>query len=243
MSFVENFEENEHSENQKSDPLLSDISEKVKTDGTLRSEIRTLITLREGGWERNKMMFHKLLHMAEIINSKKKTSNRYGDDENMKLLKLYASYIFLKGGPSAYRALQLNSLLPSVSTVKKEILCNKRMMIGKIYAKDAFEFMIKYACDEKVVIISEDATRLKEEIEYDPETKEIYGLLPELNIQVGLPMPKNFDASTPSSIIRALKNFKMAPYVEIIMLKPMKLGEYFHIKFKKLLGLRTLISI
>lgn len=213
------------------DEFSEDIKERVRSDGLLRNEIRTLIKNRDGGWKTNNIMFHKYLHNSELSISKGKVGNRY--EGELLPLKKFSTYLYLKGG--AYNALQLNSLVPSVTTVKREIVETQRMEIGVIYVEALKEFLTEHEITETTIVCSEDATRLKDEIVYDAQNDQLLGLLPEFNISIGLPKPKNFDASSPSKIIQSLKNYKMAPYVEVIMAKPLKIG-------RLLFGLFLLVS-
>jgi len=74
------------------------------------------------------------------------------------------------------------------------------------------------------VIISEDATRITNRIEFDPKTNELVGLLAPINPNTGMPTENFFKATKPSKILEFVSNYKHAPYLQTIVAKPMKLG-------------------
>lgn len=77
-------------------------------------------------------------------------------------------------------------------------------------------------CDE--VIISEDATRLSNRVEYDPTSDQLFGLQPDHDDTSGLPMLNFFKVTTPSKFVEFLKKFKTAPYLQVVNAKPMTSG-------------------
>lgn len=166
-------------------------------------------------------MFHKYLHESENTNKKGSTNNNW--NSNLLPLKKYATLLYLKGAP--YETLYLNSLIPSKATIKREVVEHDRMQPGKIYVESVKKMLHEQNIPLSTpIVISEDATRLKDEISYDPKTNQIFGFLPEYDLSIGLPKPEGFDASSPSKIVESLKKFKMAPYLQIIVAKPLKIG-------------------
>jgi hypothetical protein len=202
------------------DDIMEWLRKNLKFDGVLRHEIRTLIENRSGGWKNNHLMLHKYLHDAELSLQKSSVGNRYqGPLLNLKKI---SAYIFLKGG--AYNTLYQNSLMPSESTIKTDIVNRKKLEIGKFYIKEFKEFMIERGFDEKIIVISEDGSGIIKEVVYDPDTDELVGLIPELDVAIGLPKPNYFKATSPSKVIEFLQKFKIAPYLEVIVGKPLKIG-------------------
>jgi hypothetical protein len=199
----------------------------------LRNEI---VRLLSGGDEirKKKNPFNYFMNLSESVNSRGAKTNRF---ENFLLpFKNFCTYLYLKGS-SNYEAIYLNSVIPSISTCKSEITSNARMTIGKIYIEDFLNDLKVHNIECNKVIISEDATRIDSRIEYDSATNEIFGLLPEIDDQTGLPKVNFFNVTTPSKTLTFLKKITYAPYLQIIVAKPQFLGAFnfiFYLKFKKI---------
>jgi hypothetical protein len=176
---------------------------------------------RNGGWKSKSLMLHKYYHDAELTIQRGSRGNRY--EGSLLNLKKFSAYVYLKGG--AYNTLYQNSLMPSENTIKSDIVNRKRLEIGKFYIKEFKQFMTERGFDERHVVISEDATGIIKEVRYDSDTDQLFGLLPEFNATIGLPKPNNFKATCPSKVVEFLKNYKLAPYIQIVMGKPLKIGK------------------
>jgi hypothetical protein len=204
--------------------FFNTLKEKLEVDGMLKNELEILMENKSGGWQTKSIMLHKYLHEAELSIQRGSTGNRFQGP--LMNLKKFAAYFFLKGG--AYNTLYNNSLLPSVSTIKLDIVNNQKLEIGKVYVKEFKKFMSERGITENVVVISEDGTGIIKKVCYDPETNQLVGLLPDFDATVGLPITKNFEASTPSKVIEFLKKYKVATYLEVVMGKPFKIGNYLY---------------
>lgn len=164
--------------------------------------------------------------LSEAVNSRSKTTNNYRGA--LQPLKDFCAYVYMKG-QSIYEALYLNSTIPSKNTIKTEIVNEQKMRIGKIYIEPLFEYLREQNINCEKFIIQEDATRLLSRIDYDIETNELMGLLPEYNLLNGLPKFNFFAVTTPSKTLHFLKNFKKAPYLQLIVCKPQVLGMFLYI--------------
>jgi hypothetical protein len=179
------------------------------------------LTGTQNSHEKNPLNYYTSL--SEEINSRGAKTNKF--EGNLMPLKEFCTYLYMKGGNSTYEALYQNSVIPSSSSCKKEIVRESKMQIGKIYVEEFFQRLQKYEIECKKVIISEDATRLDSRVEYDNETNELFGLLPDYERETGLPKVKFFNVTTPSATYKFLKNFKKAPYLQLIVAKPQVLGK------------------
>lgn len=198
----------------------------MKYDGKLREEIAFILSLKENDWK-SKNPFNQYLHMAEISNERGDRGNRF-DKKHLVPLKNFCTYLYLKCGSSGYNAIASNSVMPSIKTVQNEIYNLKKMEIGSFYIENFVEELQDiYGEDCKKIeeiLIAEDGTKLSDDVSYDPVTDQIYGLVPEHNIVIGLPREKFFKASTPSKVIEDIKNCKIASYLQVITAKPMIFG-------------------
>jgi hypothetical protein len=207
--------------------LRAKIEESMKTDGVFCEELKFLMSKKENQWKSNNP-FSDYLHMSEMVNKRGSKTNRY--ERHLQPFKDFCTYLYLKCGDSAYQGLRLNTAMPSADTCKNNINETERMEIGKLYLSKVFDEMTEINATRepqnqcKSIIFAEDATRVSDLISYDPVSDEIYGLVAEYDILVGLPRKKFFKASSPSKLMNDLKNFKVAPYIQLIIAKPMILG-------------------
>jgi len=146
------------------------------------------------------------------------TGNRFADN-----LLSFCKYFYIKSGLSCYDTLYKNLPIPSTHILKSN-LQEKRMEHSKIYFNELKLYLEKnnYPLD---VIISEDATRITERLEYDPNTNEIYGLLPPNDPDKGMPKENYFLASSPKVVQNFIEEFRFAPYVQVLVAKPTVLGK------------------
>lgn len=169
-------------------------------------------------------MFYKLLCESSTTFQRGHQGNRF--DYDLLALKQFSMYLYLKGGFGTYQAISKNAPMPSVSILKNGIQ-EDRMEPGKIYARELYFFLKKNNLPSHV-IIAEDATRILDRVELDPQTNELFGLLAETDERTGMPKPNYFKLDKPSKLEIFLKNYKTAPYIQTILAKPYQLGEYIY---------------
>jgi hypothetical protein len=212
---------------EKDDPrdeqLFNSLRVKMAGDGHFRNKIQNLVTATENNRDKNPLNYY--MNLSEEINSRGAKGNRF--EGNLMPLKDFSTYLYMKSGKSTYEALYENSVIPSSSLCKKEIVRASKMEIGKIYIEEFFASLQGYEIECKKVIISEDATRVDSRIEYDSESNELFGLLPEYDLETGLPKVNFFNVTSPSATLKFLKKYKKAPYLQLIVAKPQILGKLF----------------
>lgn len=197
---------------------LKILYEGTKSDARLQTEIDFLIKKWKNNWITENPL-NDYLHSAASTNKRGNKSNRF--DERFKS---FCSYLYMKGGASCYESIYLNSVLPVEKSCKRVILETHKMEIGKVYIDEFVEFMRLHDinCDE--VIISEDATRISNRVEYDSDSNQLFGLQPELDMITGLTKQNFFKISTPSNFLSMLTEYRSAPYLQVVTAKPMTIG-------------------
>lgn len=208
---------------------MQNIKEGILNDSKFRIEASKMIERYKKNW-RTDYPLNDFLNDSSIVNIKGSNTNRY--EGELAHLKKFSVYLFIKGGPSLYESLYLNSSLPSISTCSREILSGEKIQIGKLYLNEFLVYMKSLDVECYDVIVAEDATRLSGVVEYDSSNNQLVGLLPETDFETGLPKLNFFSASTPSITFKYLKACKVAPYLQLITAKPMFPGTH-----AKVLGL------
>jgi hypothetical protein len=199
----------------------------MRTDGRFQEEINFLLKMKENDWK-SQNPFNDYLHMSEMVNKRGNKGNRYSG--GLEALREFCTYIYLKCGRSGYESIKKNSAIPSVQTCKNNLNDSQRMEIGSLYLDKVFSDLneINLTRDSEnqctKIVFAEDATRVTDLVSYDPSSDEIYGLVPEYDIVVGLPRKKFFKATSPLKMMNDLKNHKVAPYIQLIIAKPLILG-------------------
>lgn len=199
------------------DDFIELVKTKLKTVPKFRSDIMRV--LKSYDYDSKDNMFYKLLHESSINYKRGHPGNRFDDN-----LKLFSTYLYLKGGASTYDTLSQNAPLPTLSAIKEDIQ-KDRMNPCHIYAKELQSFLEKNNLP-KHVIVAEDATRLLDRIEIDPQTNELFGLLANTDEITGMPQADFFKVNTPSQLKDFLEQFKKAPYIQVIVAKPFQLGMF-----------------
>jgi len=202
------------------DEFVEEIKEKLKKFPRLRSEIKNLLNNYDN--DEKKEMFLKYLYESSLSFIRGSKGNNFED--HLLALKNFCTYLYLKGGYGLYESLYLNAPIPSTATIKKGIQ-NDRMEPCRIYAQELDNFLIKNKLP-KHVIIAEDATRVLDRIEFDPQTNELYGLLAPTDETTGMPIANFFKVTKPSMMKHYIENYKIAPYIQVIVAKALELGKY-----------------
>lgn len=196
---------------------MSNLLIKVRENPLLLDAIRQIIHPKPTE------IFNDLLNNASLTYERGNQGNKFN-----RKFKHFCTYLYTKAGRKAYKSLELNASVPSISTCLQNIQENYGgVTIGKIYAKELKSFIERNNLP-KIICVSEDATRIKAKVQYDPKTSEIIGVvLP--NLSNGLPNHEVVKIKTPENAMYIAKNFPRANFVEIIMAKPLCDGKFFKI--------------
>lgn len=162
---------------------------------------------------------HMLTSAANQNSKTKKGGYRYENN-----IKKYATCIRMIAGPLAYETLQKNLpySLPSLSSTNRYIQkTNCRIIEGVLRCEELLQFLNERKL-EKVVTMSEDATRIVGRVQYDSKTNQITGFVLPLNSTNGLPVPFSFPARNVTEIMQHFDNeHNISPFVNaIIMAQP-----------------------
>lgn len=133
--------------------------------------------------------------------------------------------IVLRGlsGPLAYDMLQKNleGSIPSLPSVNRYIYKSNRRVVEGVLRCDELCQYIEERNLEKVVTLSEDATRIVGRVQYDKHSNQMVGFVLPLNKKNGLPIPFAYPArNSPEIISHFEKNIEASCLVNVIMAKP-----------------------
>lgn len=148
---------------------------------------------------------------------------RYSED-----LKCYAAYSRLIGGKLNYETFKANAkcALPSETIIKRYIEHNKSNIVEGMLRADE---LLKYLNDQnlpKMVLLSEDATKIEDRIQYDSKSNTLVGFVLPLDSTNGMPKISVGNATSAAAFnecfydAKTYKEKKRATYVNIVMAKP-----------------------
>ena len=123
--------------------------------------------------------FSTSLFKQLLLNAQKNCSASPKGRRHNEIIKKFSLSLFLTIGPSAYELLHINmpEAIPSLSTVERE--ANRRyspLGEGKFIFDKLLVHLEGYNA-EKIVSISEDATRIISRVEYDSSSNKIVGFV------------------------------------------------------------------
>lgn len=138
-------------------------------------------------------------------------------------LQSFSIVLRLLSGPLAYDTLQknLSCALPSLPSVNRYIYkTNCRVVEGVLRCDELTQYLEERNL-EKVVTLSEDATRIVGRVQYDSFTNQIVGFVTPINKENGLPISFAYPARNVHEIIGHFeKKNQISPLVNVIMAKP-----------------------
>lgn len=146
-------------------------------------------------------------------------------------LKLFCAYTRMISGKLAYETIKANAqhALPSERAVTRYIAQVQSTAVEGVLRTDE---LLQYLTDlslPKVVALSEDATRITNRAQYDPQTNQIVGFVLPLG-KNGMPIAKSNMATSAADIeqcfynIEARNEMKLASYVNVVMAQPLVAG-------------------
>lgn len=146
-------------------------------------------------------------------------------------LKLFCAYIRMVSGKLAYETMKANTQhsLPSERAVNRYIA---KVQSTAIEGELRTDELVQYLTDlklPKIVALSEDATRIANRAQYDPQTNQIVGFVLPLG-ENGMPIQKSNMARSAAEMEQCFYNIetrnekKIASYVNVVMAQPLVLG-------------------
>lgn len=127
-------------------------------------------------------------------------------------------------GPLAYETLQKNLplALPALSSTNRYLLKNNCRPIEGILRSHELDVFLEERKLEKVVSLSEDATRIIGRLQYDFKTNQITGFALPLHQDNGLPVPFSFPARNASEMMLYFEQpHSISSNVTAIMAQPL----------------------
>lgn len=168
------------------------------------------------------------LHAQYFLNKLVSTTNQNmirekGGYRYDKELQSIAMVLRMLSGPLAYDTLQknLSCALPALPSVNRYIhKTNCRVNEGVMRCEELLQYLEERNV-EKVVALSEDATRIVGRVQYDPFTNQIMGFTLPINENNGLPIPFSFPSRNVHEMIDHFQRGNtVSPLVNVIMAKP-----------------------
>ncbi|KAE8739820.1 hypothetical protein FOCC_FOCC014670 [Frankliniella occidentalis] len=147
---------------------------------------------------------------------KKPTGRRYKDE----LIKNFSISSRDLAGKQSYEFWCKNLPMPALSTVA---VYAEKSTDHFVEGEFRFPELVKYLDDRNLgreVWLSEDGTRIKVQVQYDPRTNQLVGLVPELD-KNGLPKVASFVADSAENIKQQLLDNTPSNYEYVLMAQPM----------------------
>lgn len=137
-------------------------------------------------------------------------------------VKRFYVYQRLLSGPSAYKTLHANSfgVIPSISAINKYIHRPDHGIIEGQLRNEELLVYLKERNQPLWVSLSEDATRIENRIEYDPNTNQLIGFVLPLNEENGMPEPFVYKAESAVQIVEHF-NAPISDSLTTIMAQPL----------------------
>lgn len=211
-NYFENIESNENSDVEK--PSFNSYS-----NFTAENETQSNVP------SRTHFFLNKLMSAANQNVNRKKGGYRYDNS-----VKKYASYLRMIAGPLAYETIQKNlpCSLPSLSSTNRYIQkSNCRITEGVLRSEELLNFLNERKL-EKAVTLSEDATRIVGQVQYNVKTNQITGFVLPINNKNGMPVPFSYPARSADEIMEYFdREHSVSPLVNAIMAQPIGNGPPF----------------
>lgn len=129
----------------------------------------------------------------------------------------------IQGGANFFSILEKNAPVPCASLINDFILKSTERMHSGILDFDGLKAHAD-AAGTAIVVISEDASRVKSSVTYDPASNSLFGLIAPVDPATGLPLTDSFKVNLPSDMVNYLKSSKQARFVQLIMAEPLADG-------------------
>lgn len=159
-----------------------------------------------------------MLQIAKRNANRSKHGYRYPDE-----FKRFTVHHRMLAGRQSYNMLHgnLDGCLPSISTTNRYIHRSDHMIIeGELRCEELLLYLRER--DQPMwVILSEDATRVENRIQYDSRSNQIIGFVLPTNKEIGMPIPFTYKARSASEMIQHFSNdLPIAHYVNTVMAQP-----------------------
>lgn len=160
----------------------------------------------------------KLISTADRNASRTKPGYRYSGE-----IRNFASYLRIISGRLAYQTIQNNLplALPAFSSTNRYITQKHgRVIEGQLRIKELSEYLDQRKL-QRIVALSEDATRINGIPQYDSKSNEVLGFVLPLGNN-GMPVPHSFPARNFSEIYKYFhERTTCAHFVNVVMAQPM----------------------
>lgn len=171
---------------------------------------------------RSHLLLSKLISAADKNSNLKKGGYRYDPE-----IKRYATYLRMIAGPLAYDTIQKNleHSLPSLSSTNRYIRSTNCHIVEGLLRSEELLLYLKERNLPLEIIISEDATRIENRVQYDPATNQLIGFTLPTNNENGMPIPFSYPAISADEICRHFSaQNNVSSFLNLIMAQPVKTG-------------------
>lgn len=166
-----------------------------------------------------KNLLEKIQQTAMKNANRPKQGFRYDNE-----LKRYAVYHRMLAGPLGYNTVQLNlpGCFPSISTTNRYIHRTDHTIIeGELRTKELYDYLVENK-QPLWVILSEDATRVSNRVQYDIRSNQLIGFVLATNESTRMPIPFTYKARNACEILNHFsKDLSVAHQVNTVMAQPL----------------------
>ena len=165
-------------------------------------------------------LLHHLMQNAQQNTGKKDKQRRHS-----LVLKKFATLLYIFSGSMAYEFIQSNmpEALPSLKSVQNIVHHHYAKVEEGIYRYDDLVVHLKKYDSPFLVAIAEDATRIVQRVEYDPQTNRCVGFVLPVDDN-GIPKTNAFIANTFEEIEKMFTDYSIAKYAYLYTATPLKEG-------------------
>ncbi|XP_065088584.1 uncharacterized protein LOC135710062 [Ochlerotatus camptorhynchus] len=134
-----------------------------------------------------------------------------------------AAYDLITGGNTNYLFRQANMKLPSLKTVKRHIVNHtSETQEATIMVQSLLRYLNAHQYP-LIVALSEDGTAVSPNIEYDPRSDSLRGLVAPFDVH-GMPSKDVLKATTLIKMVNDMQTYHVGEYLYVIMALPMAVG-------------------
>lgn len=139
------------------------------------------------------------------------------------IIKEFSKLFFIWGGRNCCEFVQANlgKALPSACQVERYISNNGTLFEGQFRFEELLMHLEQYNVSHKMVALSEGATKLVQQINYDPATNQCVGFVLKLT-KDGIPECKKYLFTAFETVKNYMLNLPRSSYVYTIMAQPLK---------------------
>lgn len=198
-------------------------------DTELDGDVSKFVISRNSKTLENDQILTKLISCFNQNINRQKSAYRYTEET-----KQYCTYMQIIGGRLSYETFEANAShsVPSLRSVERYIAKTKPNVIeGVLRTKELFQYLDDHKVPStKYKVLSEDATRINNRIQYDHENNQLVGFTLPLDEVTGMPIPRSYLGRSASEIEAHFYDIKTGDlkdtpsYINVVMAQPLTRG-------------------